>query len=157
MQSPTTVLFLICVDALNATTGNSSCKHCIHLSTISFGTRSTTHRIKHNVQSTHFSFNTLQTKNLLICVCVPNCKLTCRHLMSIYLFCLEPKAASCCLPSAAQPPPAVDTCTPVDHEHRGLLSLHQMHQLPVRVEREVMLRIIRLTVLFYSKTQTGVG
>lgn len=39
---PTTVLSFICVDALNATTGYSSCKHCIHFSTFSCGTRSTT-------------------------------------------------------------------------------------------------------------------
>ena len=44
----TTVLSLIWVDALNATTGNSCCKHWIHLSTFSFGTRSMTEKIKFN-------------------------------------------------------------------------------------------------------------
>lgn len=41
-----TVLSLICADALNATTGNSACKHCIHLSRFSFGTKSARKAVK---------------------------------------------------------------------------------------------------------------
>lgn len=120
----TTVLSLICVDALNATTGNSRCKHCIHLSTFSFGTRSTTQKIR-----THKSPDNQLTHQRVL-------HLTWKHLRSIYLFCLKAKLVSCCLPSAAPPPPAVDTCTPVDHEHQGLQPLHQRHQSPENKSRK---------------------
>lgn len=63
---------------------------------------------------------------------------------SIYLFCLKPKVISWCLLSAAQPPRAVDTCTPVDHERRGLLLLHRMHRLP---ETEEIPRALRAIIL----------
>lgn len=79
----------------------------------------------------NFSLNRPQT-----CSSVCNCKLTCQHVTSIYLFCLEPEAVSCCPLSAALPPPALDTCSPVDHERQGLLSRRRMHQLPVKVEGE---------------------
>lgn len=132
----TTVLSLICVAALNATTGNSCCKHCIHFSKFSLGTRSATENQTTTTQSPDSPFFlqmiTLDQKHAQHCLCFV--------VLCIHLFCLEPKAVSCCLPSAALTVPAVDTCNPADHERRVLLSLHQTHRWPEKVDREVRMR-----------------
>lgn len=126
-QAPTTVLSWICVDALNATTGNSCCRHCIHRSTFSFGTKSTRSRtadITYSANIKRFELIDHKIWNQYIL------QSTRQQFTFIYLFWLKPKSVSCCPASGAQPPPAVDTCTPLDHEHPGLLLQHQTHRLP---------------------------
>ena len=75
--------------------------------------------------------------------------------LCIHLFCLEPKAVSCCPPSAAPTVPAVDTCNPADPEHRVLLSLHQTHRWPEKVDRQVRSTRITWNVLQLKKTNNN--
>lgn len=132
----TTVLSLMCVDALNTTTGNSFCKYLIHRSRFSFGIKS--RRKKKTTTVKHSS--TFQMRQP-IChqawvMQALNCKLTSTfiYLFIFYLFCSRAKAVSCCRPSAAQLLPAVDTCSREDHERRGLLSQRLKHQWPEKKE-----------------------